>query len=165
MWLFHIFVMFSLLSMVRKPRSEGSLEDPAALGISQTLQTSAGSWKCGRTRWELWDFWWFLGTTKHSNVGMWDWIVLYHVIQCNGGFTECHKPVDIHRLLYILYYLGMIGIHKHADDWGWFGQRQRIRCWHPAMCLWSSAPITKLIRLYKDIQLFVYNLIIQYIIY
>jgi hypothetical protein len=33
--------MFSLLSMVRKPRSEGSLEDPAALGIPQTLQTSA----------------------------------------------------------------------------------------------------------------------------
>ena len=134
-----------------------------------TDSTDERCWKCGRTRWELWDFWWFLGTTKHSNVGMWDWIVLYHVIQCNGGFTECHKPVDIHRLLYILYYLGMIGIHRpswwHADDWGWFGQRQRIRCWHPAMCLWSSAPITKLIRLYKDIQLFVYNLIIQYIIY
>lgn len=34
--------------MVRKPRSEGSLEDPAALGIPQTLQTSAAGSAEGR---------------------------------------------------------------------------------------------------------------------
>ena len=64
--------MFSLLSMVRKPRSEGSLEDPAALGIPQTLQTSAaGSAEERAENYGIFDD--FLGqqnTASCGNVGL-----------------------------------------------------------------------------------------------
>lgn len=138
--------------------------------------TDERCWKCGRTRWEragmFDDFWGQQNTVipLGINVGMWDWIVLYHVIQCNGGFTECHKPVDSIRLLYILYYLGMIGIHKHADDMLMTGAGldSASSGWDVGTlpCVWCGREHpSQLIRLYKDIQLSVYNLIIQYIIY